>query len=479
MAHTTNELISGSYYASGVVSREFETVSGGQIADGLQWLNDILAEKNVDQGMIPYESTYNFNAQAGVEKYFIPDLNQIDTLVFYLGSVRYSMVYTKRNQYFGSARVENVQSLPNQWYFERQVGGGNLYIYFKPDQGYPIEIHGSFNINSVALGQDLSTNESTANLGIPTFYFNDFVNNQYVASIAPGQFVVNGVDLNGSYPTIGALVNYINTGVIPNVLARIQVNDLVIYSDTNTPVIITMDSVGYPPNGTRFIQQVLFSSTLNLTNTAYANINDGVGATLVSTVNGFLFLDSIAVPVNSIVLIKDQINSFENGIYVVTDTGSLITPWKLTRTTNYDQPREISTGDIFTIDGGATLSGFAVVQTSTVNSVGISPILFSSFTAVTFANFSTIGLLNKQVFIPRGFDQFYTSYLRYALADRICAEYNYDTPMNVVKQLSKYEAMINNKSRLIDLKMEKASTLQKRVSLDWQQINIGRGYTPS
>jgi len=156
MAYTTNQLISGAFYASGVVSREFETVSGAQIGDGLSWLNDILTEKTVDDGMIPYESTYTFTAVPGQEIYPIPDLIQIDTLVFYLNSVRFSMDYNKRNNYFGSNRVENIKTLPYQWYFERQKGGGNLYIYFSPDRSYPMELHGTFRLSEVTLGQDLS-----------------------------------------------------------------------------------------------------------------------------------------------------------------------------------------------------------------------------------------------------------------------------------------------------------------------------------
>ena len=156
MAYTTNQLISSSYYTAGIVSREFETVSGAQIGDGLTWLNNIITEKNVDEGMIPYETTYNANFVIGQETYFIPNLIQIDTLTFFLDEVRYAMKYEKRNAYFGSSRVENIKTLPFEWYFERQLGGGNLSIYFQPDQNYPMEIHGIFNIPTVALGQDLS-----------------------------------------------------------------------------------------------------------------------------------------------------------------------------------------------------------------------------------------------------------------------------------------------------------------------------------
>lgn len=156
MAYTTTNLIADAYYASGVVSREFETISGSQIGDGLEWVNNIITEKTIDVGMIPYETTYNANFVIGQEKYFIPNLTQIDTLVFFLDQVRYAMKYEKRNAYFGSSRVENIKTLPFEWYFERQFGGGNLYIYFQPDQNYPMEIHGIFSLAQIVLGQDLS-----------------------------------------------------------------------------------------------------------------------------------------------------------------------------------------------------------------------------------------------------------------------------------------------------------------------------------
>lgn len=156
MAYTTNQLISGAYYASGVVSRDFETVSGSQVADGLGWLNDIITEKVVDESMVPYESTLTMDFQTDVSVYPIPNLIKIDTLVFYLDQVRYPMQYSQRNAYFGTGRADNIQSLPFEWYFERQLGGGNLHIYFKPDRDYPMEIHGIFRLETVVLGQDLS-----------------------------------------------------------------------------------------------------------------------------------------------------------------------------------------------------------------------------------------------------------------------------------------------------------------------------------
>jgi len=155
MAYTVSQLITGAYYASGVVSREFESVEGPQASDALIWLNEILGEKRVDDGMIPYETTYTLNMVAGQEEYTIPDCITIDTLTFLKDTVRYSMRASKRNEYFGSPRVENISSLPFEWYFERALGGGTLYIYFSPDEAYPITIKGVFELASVTMFQDL------------------------------------------------------------------------------------------------------------------------------------------------------------------------------------------------------------------------------------------------------------------------------------------------------------------------------------
>ncbi len=473
MANNANQLITGAYYSSGIVSREFETVSGSQISDGLLWLNEIIAEKRVDDGMLPYEDTYNFNSQVGVEKYFIPNLIEIDTIVFYLQNVRYSMAYTKRNQYFGSTRVENIDSLPNQWYWERQPGGGNLYIYFKPDKNYPIEIHGSFGLNSVTEFEDLSSNVTVADLGIPTFYG--------LGTINPGQLVVNNVDLMGNYPNIGAFINYINSGIIPNVVASLNINNLVLSSTTQQPVPIYIQTDGLFgfPSGSSFIGNVKASTTTDLGAT-YNNGSSGIGATLTAPSAGVLVIDGYTPVLNDRILVKDQTDPTQNGSYELSTVGTVSVPWVLTRTTNYDQSVEINVGNLFTVLNGTVNIGKTFIETTQVNVVGTSPINFSVFNALTFSNFSTIQSPFYQIFNSNGFDQFYITYLRYALADRICAEYNYDTPPNVMRQLSKYESWIKNKSKLVDLQMQKVSTLQtSQNGISWQQINIGRGFTPN
>jgi hypothetical protein len=165
MVSTVNELIVESYYASGIVSREFETVSGSQIAGGLKFLNAIIGDKAIQTKLLPYADKYTFNAQAGVEEYFIPNLVGIDTFVFYIQGLRYETNNQQRKQYFGSFRPTNIQSLPFNWHAERTLNGTNLFLFFIPDQNYPLEIWGNFKISSVTQFQDLS-------LTMEQFYIN-------------------------------------------------------------------------------------------------------------------------------------------------------------------------------------------------------------------------------------------------------------------------------------------------------------------
>jgi hypothetical protein len=469
MPYTTNQLISGAYYAAGVVSREFETVNSSQIADGLQWLNEILGDKVVDQGMLPYETSYSFYAQTGVEKYFIPNLIQVDTLVFYLDQVRYAMTYQKRNKYFGSPRVENIQTLPNEWYVERVTGGANLYIYFLPDKNYAMQINGTFRLNNIQLGQDLLGESTTADLGTPIFYGQ--------GQLAPSQLLINNFDLSGTYQNIGSLTNYINSGIISGVTANAQSGRLILSSESQPPTPIYVKTSGYGTNGAQYLGSAQAATTLPLA-AIYNNGTNGVNATLTASApSGPLVVDGYSVNLFERVIVKDQTIASQNGAYVLITQGTGLIPWVLVRSTNYDESLEIKENSFFTITNGVVNNGTAWVQNQVVSVVGTSPISFSSFNNLSFSNFSTIQLSDYKVYNANGFDQFYITYLRYALADRICSEYNYATPLNVKTQLLEYEEMIRKKSRLIDLRMEKNSTLQKRGQMGWAFINIGRGWT--
>lgn len=156
MAYPVAKLITNSYYLSGVASRKLQTVSGDMIEDGLDLLNGLLAVKSGNVRLIPYFTRYNFTAIAGTEEYFIPNLVSVETLTFFINNVRYSMNVQKREIYWGEGRVNNINSLPFEYNVTRVKGGTNIYLYFSPQQNYPLELWGKFQLTDVTLNQDLS-----------------------------------------------------------------------------------------------------------------------------------------------------------------------------------------------------------------------------------------------------------------------------------------------------------------------------------
>ncbi len=128
------------------------------------------------------------------------------------------------------------------------------------------------------------------------------------------------------------------------------------------------------------------NSTGNL-NATYNNGTAGVGATLTNAGTlGAFTPDGVVASVNDRILIYNQTNQFENGVYVVTTVGNGSTPWVLTRASDADtyalkSPNGLGEGDAFFIQSGNTGAG----ETYVCNTVGT--ITFGT-TAITFAQVS-------------------------------------------------------------------------------------------
>lgn len=157
MTYTVNQLISGAYFASGIVSREFETVGGEQVQEALIWLNELLGKKVVEPNLIPYEGSTTFNGVAGQEEYSISNLIKPDTVTFVKDTVRYPVTFVPRDQYHGSARVQTIESLPYQYFYERELGGCKIFLYWLPNEAYVFTIYGIFRLAEVALGDNLES----------------------------------------------------------------------------------------------------------------------------------------------------------------------------------------------------------------------------------------------------------------------------------------------------------------------------------
>lgn len=151
------ELINRAWNLAGIVPRDLDEVSGSQGADGLFWLNQILSEIGMTGRYIPYYTHIQLNLVEGQELYFIPNLVISEVATFNIGSVRYQMDMDNRRHYFGAPRVDNIQALPFNWYWERVAGGTNIYTYFLPQSStYVLKITGRFSLANVTPFTDLN-----------------------------------------------------------------------------------------------------------------------------------------------------------------------------------------------------------------------------------------------------------------------------------------------------------------------------------
>ena len=144
-------------------------------------------------------------------------------------------------------------------------------------------------------------------------------------------------------------------------------------------------------------QAVAAGTTENLLNSVYSNgptagIGNselGIGASLYSSANGVFTLDGFTPVVDDRILVKDQTIQFQNGFYVVKDTGSVSSPWILERTQDFDQPDEIVAGAFTFVTNGNEnqANGFVLIDINpSFDSGG-----FIGFSTLAFTQFSAAG----------------------------------------------------------------------------------------
>jgi hypothetical protein len=149
------ELITNAWYQSGIVRRTLATVSGEQLKDGLRLLNVVLSEKSISGRYIPYYGHLTVPCVVGQQAYTIANLISADAITFNIGDVRFPMIEDQRREFWGTGRVDNIEALPYHYYLERVKGGLKIYLYFLPQDTFPLNITGKFFLSSVAADDDI------------------------------------------------------------------------------------------------------------------------------------------------------------------------------------------------------------------------------------------------------------------------------------------------------------------------------------
>lgn len=204
-----------------------------------------------------------------------------------------------------------------------------------------------------------------------------------------GQLTLQCFSFNGGYDHVSSIdLIHIDTNNNVEFLTSVTIPNFSVTADLdmdNHRIINLAD--GVDPQDAATIAQVnsSFKTPCKAGSTGafiviYDNGVDGVGATITNN-DTFMALsvDGVVMNPDDRVLVKNQTNNIQNGVYTVTDFGSGGTPWILTRATDYNTPGDVNRGDVVVIQNGIVNSETFWIQAFVVNVIGTDPIFFTTF----------------------------------------------------------------------------------------------------
>jgi hypothetical protein len=228
-----------------------------------------------------------------------------------------------------------------------------------------------------------SVDNDGGTLIVGAIYWNDVLDNMYVWSGTV--WVQIATTSTYSAPTIGSTT--IDSGTTYTTITGLTLANGLASADPTTNLgLATKQYVDAVVTQINYHEAVVAATTTNLAVT-YSNGSSGVGATLTAdTLREFNTLDGQSVSVGQRVLIKDQSNQIQNGIYTLTNNGSTgVTAWVLTRATDADNnpSGEMKNGDELFCSGGTVNANKSFINSTTVDPIviGTTNITFSQYYA--------------------------------------------------------------------------------------------------
>jgi hypothetical protein len=158
-----------------------------------------------------------------------------------------------------------------------------------------------------------------------------------------------------------------------------------------------------PPSDIETLKAVALTVKVVTTNDLgglYNNGTNGVGAFLSSSINGGIgAIDSVSVENGDRILLKDQADPIQNGIYEIISKGSSLSKWRLERTVDSDETSELDNQIVIPLVG-TTNSGFVFGQVVNNPAIGVNDIIYQKqdSTLVTQSPGGWVDLTGNQIY---------------------------------------------------------------------------------
>jgi hypothetical protein len=181
--------------------------------------------------------------------------------------------------------------------------------------------------------------------------------------------------------------NKANSGANTDITSVVLTTGTISTAPSSSTDIVNKSYADSIASGVNFHAACNYATTTALSTNTYNNGASGIGATLTAAVSGALSIDGSTPAVGNRILVKNEVTQANNGVYIVTQVGSGVLPYILTRATDYDSSgsgtNEVDQGDLLLVLSGTTNSNTSwVQQTPLPITIGTTAIVFIQFAAI-------------------------------------------------------------------------------------------------